>query len=40
MSQDFDIAGSYDPMLPDVECLKIVSEILTNLQIGSFLIKA
>merc|ERR550534_176857 len=25
---DFDIAGAYDPMVPDAECVKIVSEIL------------
>ncbi|XP_002731518.1 histidine--tRNA ligase [Saccoglossus kowalevskii] len=36
---DFDIAGAYDPMIPDVEVLKIVSEILSNLQIGDFEIK-
>ncbi|XP_075212263.1 histidine--tRNA ligase isoform X2 [Lycorma delicatula] len=36
---DFDIAGQYDPMLPEVECLKIVSEILSSLKIGSYLIK-
>lgn len=36
---DFDIAGVYDLMLPDAECLKIVSEILTSLDLGSFVIK-
>jgi len=36
---DFDIAGSYDPMLPDAECLLIVSEILTALKIEPFTIK-
>ncbi|XP_069052220.1 histidine--tRNA ligase isoform X1 [Lepisosteus oculatus] len=36
---DFDIAGQYDPMIPDAECLKIVHEILSELQLGDFLIK-
>ncbi|KAE8229504.1 hypothetical protein CF326_g5526 [Tilletia indica] len=36
---DFDIAGTYDPMLPDAECLLIVSEILTALKIEPFTIK-
>ncbi|XP_030068423.1 histidine--tRNA ligase, cytoplasmic isoform X3 [Microcaecilia unicolor] len=36
---DFDIAGKYDPMIPDAECMKIVHEILTELQLGDFLIK-
>ncbi|XP_061402201.1 histidine--tRNA ligase, cytoplasmic [Musca vetustissima] len=36
---DFDIAGSFDPMLPDAECVKIVSEILDVLDIGDYVIK-
>uniref|UniRef100_A0A8C0FRH8 histidine--tRNA ligase n=1 Tax=Bubo bubo TaxID=30461 RepID=A0A8C0FRH8_BUBBB len=36
---DFDIAGQFDPMIPDAECLKIVHEILSDLQLGDFLIK-
>uniref|UniRef100_A0AAA9S199 histidine--tRNA ligase n=1 Tax=Bos taurus TaxID=9913 RepID=A0AAA9S199_BOVIN len=36
---DFDIAGQFDPMLPDAECLKIMCEILSSLQIGDFLVK-
>lgn len=36
---DFDIAGQYDPMIPDVECLRIVYEILNDLNINSFIIK-
>ncbi|XP_021961327.1 histidine--tRNA ligase, cytoplasmic isoform X2 [Folsomia candida] len=36
---DFDIAGAYDPMLPDAECIKMVEEILNALQIGEFQIK-
>ena len=37
--QDFDIAGQYDEMVPDVECILIVKEILSKLNIGQFLIK-
>lgn len=36
---DFDIAGSFDPMLPDAECVKVVAEILQSLDIGDFTIK-
>ncbi|XP_066444906.1 histidine--tRNA ligase, cytoplasmic-like [Eleutherodactylus coqui] len=36
---DFDIAGQFDPMIPDAECLKIVYEILSELELGDFLIK-
>jgi histidyl-tRNA synthetase len=36
---DFDIAGSYDPMMPDAECVKVVVEILTSLNIGDFVVK-
>ncbi|XP_023220595.1 histidine--tRNA ligase, cytoplasmic-like [Centruroides sculpturatus] len=36
---DFDIAGQYDLMLPDAECVRIVVEILSSLDIGSFLVK-
>ena len=39
MFQDFDIAGSYDAMLPDAECVKIVEEILTALEVGEFQVK-
>uniref|UniRef100_A0A5F4VRA1 histidine--tRNA ligase n=1 Tax=Callithrix jacchus TaxID=9483 RepID=A0A5F4VRA1_CALJA len=37
--KDFDIAGQFDPMIPDAECLKIMCEILNGLQLGDFLIK-
>ena len=37
--QDFDIAGQYDAMIPDAECLKIVHEILSELDLGDFRIK-
>uniref|UniRef100_A0A3P8UHU2 histidine--tRNA ligase n=1 Tax=Cynoglossus semilaevis TaxID=244447 RepID=A0A3P8UHU2_CYNSE len=36
---DFDIAGQYDAMIPDAECLKIVYEILSQLDLGDFCIK-
>uniref|UniRef100_A0A8C8WCN1 histidine--tRNA ligase n=1 Tax=Panthera leo TaxID=9689 RepID=A0A8C8WCN1_PANLE len=37
--KDFDIAGQFDPMIPDAECLKIMCEILSGLQLGDFIIK-
>ncbi|KAH8025660.1 hypothetical protein HPB51_010744 [Rhipicephalus microplus] len=37
---DFDIAGQYDLMLPDVECVKILAEILKDLGFNGFVIKA
>ena len=36
---DFDIAGTYSPMIPDAEVLKVVDEILTALNAGKFVIK-
>ncbi|XP_025243036.1 histidine--tRNA ligase, cytoplasmic isoform X5 [Theropithecus gelada] len=39
IAKDFDIAGNFDPMIPDAECLKIMCEILSSLQIGDFLVK-
>ncbi|XP_047517362.1 histidine--tRNA ligase, cytoplasmic isoform X1 [Pieris napi] len=36
---DFDIAGQYDPMIPDAECLKVVTEILDVLDIGKYILK-
>ncbi|CAH2979836.1 unnamed protein product [Chilo suppressalis] len=36
---DFDIAGQYDPMVPDAECLKVVTEILNSLNIGKYTLK-
>ncbi|XP_019646837.1 PREDICTED: histidine--tRNA ligase, cytoplasmic-like [Branchiostoma belcheri] len=36
---DFDIAGQYDLMIPDAECVKIVAEILSELNVGDFVIK-
>lgn len=36
---DFDIAGTYDPMLADAECVRVVAEILEALQVGAFVVK-
>ncbi|ORZ36693.1 histidyl-tRNA synthetase [Catenaria anguillulae PL171] len=36
---DFDIAGAYDPMIPDAEILTILTRILTELDVGRFQIK-
>jgi histidyl-tRNA synthetase len=36
---DFDIAGTYDLMIPDANCLYILQEILNTLDLGSFIIK-
>ena len=36
---DFDIAGSYGLMLPDAEVMKVLIEILRNLNIGNFVVK-
>merc|ERR1719347_2095637 len=36
---DFDIAGEYDAMIPDAECVKIVNEILSAANVGKFVIK-
>ncbi|ORY04836.1 histidyl-tRNA synthetase [Basidiobolus meristosporus CBS 931.73] len=36
---DFDIAGTYEPMVPDSEVIRIVVEILSALDVGKFTIK-
>lgn len=36
---DFDIAGTYSLMIPDSEVIKVVTEILEQLDIGEFVIK-
>jgi histidyl-tRNA synthetase len=36
---DFDIAGDYDPMIPDAEIIRIINEVFTELGIGEFTIK-
>lgn len=39
IAQDFDIAGSYDPMVPDAEILSLLCECLSGLDIGDFTVK-
>ncbi|CAL4135130.1 unnamed protein product, partial [Meganyctiphanes norvegica] len=36
---DFDIAGLYDPMLPDAECVQLVNQVLSKLDLGDFTVK-
>ncbi|XP_018015701.1 histidine--tRNA ligase isoform X2 [Hyalella azteca] len=36
---DFDIAGSYDQMLPDAECVQVIHQVLSSLDLGDFVIK-
>jgi len=36
---DFDIAGSYDAMIPDVEAITVMVEALTALDVGDFKVK-
>jgi histidyl-tRNA synthetase len=36
---DFDIAGVYTPLVPDAECLKVLTEILDALPIGTYKVK-
>jgi histidyl-tRNA synthetase len=36
---DFDLAGNYDPMIPDAEVLSIMQEILEELSIDEFVVK-
>jgi histidyl-tRNA synthetase len=36
---DFDAAGEYEDMVPDTECVKIVSDILTGVGLNEYLIK-
>lgn len=36
---DFDVAGTYDAMIPDSEILRVLSECLTALDLGEFTIK-
>lgn len=36
---DFDIAGTYSLMIPDAEVIKVVVEILSELEIGNFIVK-
>ena len=39
IKKDFDIAGAFDPMVPDSECLKIITEILDKLEFKNHVIK-
>lgn len=36
---DFDIAGKYDLMVPDAECLELMCEILDDSKVGDYVIK-
>ncbi|XP_069171482.1 histidine--tRNA ligase isoform X4 [Procambarus clarkii] len=36
---DFDIAGQYDPMIADAECVQLVHQVLSKLNLGDFIIK-
>ncbi|CCM01448.1 uncharacterized protein FIBRA_03500 [Fibroporia radiculosa] len=36
---DFDIAGVWDPMIPDAELISLLCTILTRLDVGEFLVK-
>jgi len=36
---DFDIAGNYDLMIPDAECVKLIADILAQVDVGPFRIK-
>ena len=36
---DFDIAGTYTPMVPDAEVITVAAEILSELKVGNFVIK-
>jgi histidyl-tRNA synthetase len=38
-NQDFDIAGTYDPMVPDAEILAMLCDALTSLEIGAYTVK-
>ena len=38
-AQDFDIAGSFDTMIPDAEIISLVCTILSKLDVGEFTIK-
>ena len=37
--KDFDIAGQYDCMIADIECIRILYEIFESLKIGDYFIK-
>ncbi|KAF9483342.1 histidine-tRNA ligase [Pholiota conissans] len=39
MQADFDVAGTWDTMIPDAEILSLVSTVLSRLDVGDFTIK-
>lgn len=39
VEQDFDIAGTFEAMLPDAECIAVACEVLESLGVGEFTIK-
>lgn len=38
-AQDFDISGTWDPMIPDAEIISLLCTILSKLDVGEFTIK-
>ena len=34
--KDFDVAGECELMVPEAECLSLVEEVLTKLEVGKF----
>ena len=36
---DFDIAGQFDSMVPDAECIQVMEQVLGSLDLGPFTIK-
>ncbi|KAJ2822419.1 Cytoplasmic and mitochondrial histidine tRNA synthetase [Coemansia furcata] len=36
---DYDIAGIYDPMIPDAECVRVAVNVLSQLDVGKFVVK-
>lgn len=36
---DFDIAGQCDAMIPDAECVQLIHQVLSRLNLGDFTIK-
>lgn len=36
---DYDISGSFEPMIPDSEVLRVMCEVLKNLEVGEFTVK-
>jgi histidyl-tRNA synthetase len=39
LAQDFDISGSWDPMIPDAEIISLLCTLLTKLDVGEFTVK-